>query len=292
MGKKDNLRILIIGNRGYIGRELLHEIKKQKIEYLAIDKEYQKGPRELSFNVRNLKPILETITTFKPNIILHGGTYSAADYQNSFFNSFSEDFQALSNILKALSKIKTCKLIYFSSSYVYSGLANDKATEETPLRPQHSFGVGKSFFEQFILRNHQNSVVFRLSSVFGQGFAKNPNTIFNFIKEAKKAGQIIIWGTGKRKIQYIYMKDVIRYAFEAFHFDPGIYNLGGDEYASIEEATKKIANFFKAKVIFLKNKPEGETLPFMANDKIKATLSNISFTPFFPALTEFLNSYE
>ena len=43
-------------------------------------------------------------------------------------------------------------------------------------------------------------------------------------------------------------------------------------------------------VNFLENKPEGETLPFLSNQKIKNNLENNLFTPFSIALNEYLKS--
>jgi hypothetical protein len=70
-----------------------------------------------------------------------------------------------------------------------------------------------------------------------------------------------------------------------FFSKPGIYNLGGIEYISIKKVSKKIANFFKANIIF-KKKRDGETLPFMNINKM------IKFTKNYPSnFDEYLNKY-
>lgn len=246
----------------------------------------------LRLNLGDYQKTAQAIKNFKPAIFFHTGTHSALAYRDNFLNSFAEDSQALMSVLKSLRPMPNCKLIYFSSSYIYSGLpANKKVSENNPLKPNHNFGVAKSFFEQFILKNHPQSVIFRLSSVFGPGQAKNPNTILNFVKECQEKGKITLWGLGKRKIQYIYLKDVINCALKSLSLKPGIYNLGGDDYVSVADAAHSIANFYQAKTIFLKEKPEGETLPFLDNNKIKTALKKKKlFTPFATALTEYLHA--
>ena len=241
----------------------------------------------LCLDLGDYEKIFKVINDFKPSVLIHCGTHSAIAYKDHFFESFIEDFKALVNILKSITP--DCKLIYFSSSYVYSGLPIDeKFDENTFLLPKHNFGVAKSFFEQFILRNHKNSVIFRLSSVFGKGEGRCPNTILNFVKDCIERGRIEIWGYGNRKIQYIFMDDVLNYVFESFHMDSGIYNLGGEDYVSVADVAKMIAGLFGSDVIFLKDKPEGETLPFIDNDKLKLVLNKNLFTPFSSALMKYL----
>lgn len=289
--QKSNLKVLVTGNLGYIGSQIFELAKKENLDYLGIDKDFQEGPKVFCFNLCDYEKTSKAIKNFLPDVLIHCGSHSAMIYRDNFFDPFQEDFDSLVNIIKSLKESPSCRLIYFSSSYVYSGLSKDQqVTEDSALKPGHNFGVAKSFFEQFILRNHKNSVIFRLSSVFGSGEARHPNTILSFAKECLENGDINLWGSGSRKIQYIYMKDVINYVFAGLDMEPGLYNLGSDDYVTVADAAKTIAQFFKGKVNFLKNKPEGETLPFLSNHKIKAAVPDLRFTPFAPALTEYLNT--
>lgn len=286
-----NTKVVITGSLGYLGSELLKQARKQNLTCLPIDKEYPNRSGGLHLHLGDYQKTAKAIKNFRPAIFLHAGTHSALAYRDNFLNSFAADAQALTNILKSLRSRPDCKLIYFSSSYVYSGLGTkQKVSEDSLLKPKHNFGIAKSFFEQFILQNHPQSIIFRLSSVFGPGPAKNPNTILNFVQEGLSKGKITLWGSGKRKIQYVYIKDVINCVLKSFDLKAGIYNLGGDDYVSVAAAARSIANFYQIKTTFLKDKPEGETLPFLHNNKIKTALKKKLFTPFPAALKEYLNT--
>ena len=56
-------------------------------------------------------------------------------------------------------------------------------------------------------------------------------------------------------------------------YKPDIYNLGANNYLTTSDVVKCIASATNAKINILDNKPEGETLPFMENNKIKSTNS-------------------
>ena len=286
--KKSGKRVLVTGGFGYIGSELVRQLARHEIDHLSVDMKNPEGKNTLSLDLCNKIKTAGVIEKFKPDVFVHCGTHSALAYRDRFLASFNEDAAALTNILEALAKLPSCRLIYFSSSYVYSGLApSEPIVESTPLQPSHNFGVAKSFFEQLALRGHPSTVVFRLSSVFGPGNALNPNAVFNMAKECLESGSLTVWGAGSRKMQYVSMQDVLTYICEAFTLQPGVNNLGGSEYPSVAESAGAIAEFFRAKVVFLDGKKEGETLPFMDTAKLKQSVAN-HFTPFSDSLNEYL----
>ncbi len=285
--KKAGKKVLVAGGFGYLGGELVKQLELCGVDYLSVDKKNQAGKRSICLDFCDRKATAEAIAKFKPDVFVHCGTNSALAYRDNFLESFREDSSALANILEALSKLPDCRLIYFSSSYVYSGLdVKQQVDESAVLHPSHNFGVAKSFFEQFALRIHPSTVIFRLSSVFGPGNALNPNAVFNMAQECLKTGQLTVWGAGSRKMQYVYMSDVVANICAAFGMESGIYNLGGSEYLSVAESARMIAGFFGAKVVFLKDKKEGETLPFMGISKLKRS-SAASITPFSSSLKEY-----
>lgn len=284
-------RVLITGALGYIGSEIFQMVKEHSQECLAIDKLVDDSGAVLSLDLKDMSQTFKMVNDFKPDVIIHCATHSALAYRDHFLSSFEEDFSATINILNALASRPDCRLVYLSSSYVYSGLpAHQHYDEDSLLAPKHNFGIAKSFFEQFILRIHPNTVIFRLCSVFGPGPALHPNVILAFAKECLKNKSLTVWGKGERKLQYIYMKDAINAILESLDLAAGIYNLGGDDYISVKDTARGIAKFFNVEVSFLENKPEGETLPFLSNQKIKDSLKNDFFAPFPIALEEYLQS--
>jgi nucleoside-diphosphate-sugar epimerase len=286
---KSGIKVLVTGGFGYIGSELVKQLEKAGIDYVSVDKKNTSATKnDIFLDLCDREKTIEVIGKFTPDVIVHCGTYSALAYRDHFIDSFREDAAVTANILESLSKLPDCRLIYFSSSYYYSGYSTkEMVSESVLLQPVHNFGVVKSFFEQLVLRSHPGTVIFRLSSVFGPGNAINPNAIFNMAKECLETGRLTVWGTGSRKMQYVYINDVNNYILEAFTIQPGIYNLGGNEYISVAESAKMIADFFGANLVFLKDKKEGEMLPFLDTAKLKRS-SIDHITPFQDSLEEYL----
>ncbi len=286
--KQKGARVLVTGGFGYIGGELVRALARHEIDHISVDAKNPGGDGAVALDLRDRAGTRAVIEGFEPDVVVHCGTHSALAYRDQLIGAFNDDAAALTCILEPLASRPTCRLIYFSSSYVYSGLApGDPVSESTKLQPSHNFGVAKSFFEQLALRSHPSTVVFRLSSVFGPGNALNPNAVFNMAKECLEAGKLTVWGAGLRRMQYVYMQDVLTYIGQAFTGTPGILNLGGSEYPSVAESAEAIAAFFGAEVAYLRDKKEGDTLPFMDTAKLRHS-TNDFFTPFRDSLNEYL----
>jgi nucleoside-diphosphate-sugar epimerase len=90
-------------------------------------------------------------------------------------------------------------------------------------------------------------------------------------------------------MQYVYMPDVVDCIAGASELQPGIYNLGGDRYIPMAESARLIADHFEAKVEFLRDRKEGETLPFMDTSKLKHAGAT-RFTPFEESLDQYLGA--
>ena len=139
-------RILITGALGYLGSETLRIVKECARDVLAIDKLDGASSSVQSLDLKDVAKTSQVIINFKPDAIIHFATHSALAYKNDFLHSFQEDFSATLNVLNALASMPDCRLIYFSSSYVYSGLPQSQNYDESsPLTPKHNFGIAKSF---------------------------------------------------------------------------------------------------------------------------------------------------
>ena len=284
-------KIIITGYNGYIGNELTNQLDLNNIDYIGIDKTKISKKNCLQFNLSDRKKLTEVIIAEKPDYIFHTATHSALAYKNDFLCIFKEDNSVLYNIITGLRKTNNSQLIYFSSSYVYSGLdINNTVNEKSNLTPTHNFGLAKMFFEQMLLREYSNSIIFRLSSVFGEGNYLHPNAIEVMAKEAIKNNTLTVWGHGKRKMQYVFLDDVVKNIIALSGVSSGIFNLCSNNYSTVIDTAAFIANYFNAEIKLLNDKIEGYTLPFMENKKIIKVVKDNLFSNFEESLKIYLST--
>ena len=284
-------RVLLTGSSGYIGSALSAFMSKHK-NFIGVDKDAVIGDLiyEHQLDLNNKIEIGSLIKDFDPDIIFHCGTNSALDYQKEFFSAFDEDWTSFKNIVDSNFN-KSKRLVFFSSSYVYSGIKTNNIDEEINLSPHHNFGNGKRFFEKQLLNTFPNSIIFRLSSVFGNGKPRSPNIINNLINDGINKKEIVIWGHGNRQMQFVSIQDVINILAISSNMPPGVYNLASNDYLETKEIGEIISNNLQIPIKFLDDKLEGESLPFLNNGKIKSTL-NSNFKDTKSELFNFINSYK
>ena len=283
--KVKSKNVLITGSSGYVGGQLVEIFKDLNCNLIGIDKEpLNSSIEEFSLNLVDSINTKKILDSFKPDLIFHAGTNSAQHYKSDLLKSFNEDYHSISNIFNYISSRDT-KFVYYSSSYVYSGVKG-KVSEDNVNNPVHNFGLGKRFFEQLILRKINNPLIFRLSSVIGNGYARQPNAIKELISEIERTNRLTIWGDGNRKMQYIPINDVLSASLLAYEAKDKLYNLGADDYLSLSQVASIFEKISNCEVKYDHNKAEGETLPFMINNKLKHEL-NFDFTN----VIEFINNY-
>ena len=110
------------------------------------------------------------------------------------------------------------------------------------------------------------------------------------VDEAINNKLITLWGQGKRKMQYIYIEDVIKHILLSGALPSGVYNLCADNYLSVKETANIIAKHFEAKIKNIEEKPEGETLAYMDNQKIINSLNLNLFSEHIESLNNYLNN--
>ena len=232
--------ILVTGCNGQLGSE-----------FKNIESNYPEF--NFHFRDRNLDiSIKETFENFivneKIDIILNTAAYTnvnnaeiekeKADLINTF---------AVKNLVE-LSEKYNCKLIHFSTDYVYNVLEKSSITENSPANPINYYGKSKRNGEIFIERSISESIVIRTSwlySLYGVNFVKT------IIKKAKSKDEIYVVND-----QYgcpTHAKDLANSVMNILtskmrlDFDGKIYNYSNLGYTNWSGFAKKIIEYSKLK---------------------------------------------
>ena len=171
--------ILVTGCEGQLGSEF----KNLSFKY----PEFNFFFKDIDLDISYKSGIEDFILNNNINIILNTAAFTDVNKAEiekekaNLINSFG-----VKNLVE-LSEKYHCKLIHFSTDYVYDGLSSGIIDEDTATNPINYYGKSKREGEIFIERSFSESIIIRTSwlySSYGKNFV---NTI---IKKAKKENEI------------------------------------------------------------------------------------------------------
>lgn len=256
-------KILITGIKGFLGSNLINNLRDYELFGLGTKDELFEGIHV--FNSGNLEELDLKIDVV---IICHaavasGNTIVPNDLLFKVNISLTE---------KIVDKFREAYFIYVSTTSVYD-INADILTENSKVYPQSNYALSKFWAERIVLHKEKASVL-RISSMFGIEMKEN-TLIPNYVNQALKDKEILVWGTGERLQNYIHVDDVASYInlmIEAKDKVSGQIILGVSlrEYSNIEIATM-ISKITKAKIKFV-NQDNSKSLVY--NNELSTTLLN------------------
>jgi dTDP-4-dehydrorhamnose reductase len=171
--------ILVTGCNGQLGSEF-RNIESNYPEFIFFF-------RDSNLNISIKKKLDDFIFNKKIDIILNAAAYTNVNSaeiekeKTDLINTFS-----IKNLVE-LSEKHNCKLIHFSTDYVYNSIDKNPICESSPANPINYYGKSKRNGEVFIEQSTSESIVLRTSwlySFYGNNFV---NTI---IEKAKNNNEI------------------------------------------------------------------------------------------------------
>jgi len=281
--------ILVTGCKGQLGSEF------KNIESNYPEFNFHFKDRDLDISIK------ETLESFifnkKINIILNTAAYTdvnsaeiereKADLTNSF---------AVKNLVE-LSEKYNCKLIHFSTDYVYNSFDEIPIKENSKANPINYYGKSKRVGEVYVEKSISESIVIRTSwlySFYGQNFV---NTI---IERANNLNKINVVND-----QYgcpTHAKDL---AFDTMNiitsklrldFDGKIYNYSNLGFTNWSGFSKKIieysnlkCNIFEVSTSFFKSSVKRPKYSITSKDKIISNFG-LNISSWEDSLKTYLNS--
>lgn len=277
------MKILITGACGYLGSELVRNLK-EKNELILVDNLYQRTSKRINSS-KNLKFVKKDIEKMNFNNYLKKVDYiiHLANISNTTLKK-NDSSKIIKTNLKSLDKIiSSCikndvKLLYISTSTVYGKqkkIVNENL-KKSFYKPYNLYSKTKLLAERKINDFRSKKLKFsilRLGTLYGQ----SPNTRYDtgiqkFLEDARLGKYIFI---NKRyfdfKKSYLSLNDgvrAIKYVLKKNLFNGETYNVSG-----INQSIKQIIKYIK------KEKPKIK-LKFTNQNIINQTPCNISSNKF------------
>ena len=294
-------KTLVTGGKGLVGSAINAEVKLGR-----------------EFNLINSIETDQAFKTHKPTHVIHcagkvGGVGGNMNFKGDYFY---DNLMINTNVIESARKSGVKNLVCFLSTCVFPDkvdypLTEDKVHLGIPHNSNYPYAYAKRMAD-IQIRAYREQYGINYTSVIPTNIY-GPNDNFSLehghvmpmlihkLYKAKRDGtDFTVWGSGKPLREFIYSKDVARlaeWAVQNYNETEPII-LGTSEEVNIKDMVDLLIQEFnfKGKVIFDKEKPEGQFRKPSDNSKLKSYLPNFKFTPFEQGIKEtvkwFIENYE
>lgn len=265
------MRIVVTGGAGFIGKALVKGLQAENHDVVAADVRSDRDSGTAQpLDVLDLDAVCTVLAGSNAVYHLAGPVLETA--RSDPFGSSSLQINGTLNVLEACSRVSVPKVVLASSFYVYDGLPADGIVNESSrLNPSgmELFGSLKVSAEQLVQAYSKKAglrfAILRFGSAYGWGTGSN--LIQTFLEAGLRGETPEVWGAGLRLNQYTHVDDIARGAVAALSSNNEIFNLISPEETSTGEIAFLIRDIFGFEVKFLKDKPEGKSMPYMSPRK-------------------------
>ena len=165
-----NKKYLITGSKGQLGKEFCRLFDKNSIEYKGVDID--------DIDISNPDELTGLFASWKPDIIINCAAYNQVDLAESNYQQALKINAKAVQTLAEMAAGHKAFLVHYSSDYVFDGTKEDGLyTESDKTSPANKYGQSKYEGEKLLRPYMDNTLVFRLSWVFGEG---TQNFIYKF----------------------------------------------------------------------------------------------------------------
>ncbi len=228
-------KVLVTGGAGFIGSHLVDALILRGHEVVVVD-DLSAGRRGLvnpdarfyEVSVTDLDGLSRVFQAERPQMVSHHAA------QKSVRSSMSDPtFDALVNVVGSvnvlqMSAVHGCeRVIFASTSAVYSEPVRVPLDESHPARPQSAYGVSKLAAESY-LRFYGDTYGFpyaalRYGNVYGprQDPGGEAGVVSIFAGQILAGGQVTIYGDGSKTRDYVFVSDVVEANLAAMSLSGG-----------------------------------------------------------------------
>jgi len=218
------MKVVVIGNTGFIGINIYNYLKKIKEnDLIGI------STNEIDLSGKNSDVALSKYFTKDCIVIMCAGVKKQL---GDSLEIFERNLIIINNFCRAVSRIAPQKIIYISSASVYGEdvAYYEKINEKTPVQPSTFYGISKYTAERLIEKtcadNKTKIVIIRPPLTYGKDDLSRGYGPTGFTYQAINNEEIILWGDGTEFREFVYVEDVSNIISQLIKSDyNGVVNL-------------------------------------------------------------------
>lgn len=274
------MRVLITGDRGFIGTKLLEAYRKIGAQVLGWSTGGIYGDRKghTHGDLLDQSIVRQVLEGYSPEIILHcAGNADVGRSMEHPTQDLESNYMTTHNLLfgmKELSMYK-CRFLLMSSAAVYGNPASFPVTEQEVADPLSPYALHKKAAEDICLYMQKNygfdTKILRIFSAYGPGLKKQ--IFWDMFQKVKKTGGLDLWGNGEESRDYIYIDDLVQAIMLVARKAPYgeiFYNVANCEEIKIKDAAYIFArnmDLDEKKVYFIGKRREGDPVNWKGDNR-------------------------
>jgi len=257
------IKVLITGVAGFIGSNLADRlIKDGNYGVIGIDNlSYgikKQIPKEVEFHQYDIRNKFIGHLFENVDYVFHFAAKNCiSDCQKNPQETFDINVNGTINIFNYAYNNKVKKVIFAESSAIYEG-SDIYPTPETEFKPQSFYAISKAttmmLSESYKKFYNLNTTALRYFCVYGprQDYRRSIPPLFSsFIIKLLKGETPIIYGTGKKRRDFIHVNDINDFhikCMEDSNTDGKTFNLGSGENYSVNEIFDIISSLLNSNI--------------------------------------------
>jgi len=262
--------VLVTGGAGFIGSHLVDRLVAEGFNVRVVDN-FSSGRTEniqhhgdrvevLNIDLKNTNRTVEAVKGVSAVFHFAANPEVRVSTTNPDIH-FNENIVATFNLLEAMRKMDVKELVFASSSSVYGEPEAIPVDESAPLRPVSVYGASKAACENLIHAYSRlygiRAVALRYANVVGARLRHG--VVYDFIvKLLKRSDELEILGDGTQTRSYIAIEDAVEATMVAWgklHNGFEAYNVGSEDWVTVNEIVAIIADVMKLKAVKYVYKP-------------------------------------
>ncbi|SDG31033.1 dTDP-4-dehydrorhamnose reductase [Pedobacter terrae] len=243
-------RILVTGSNGLLGQKITEKVLAEgRVKLITTSVGANRYPVKAGYeyaemDILNPEQVKAVIEKYRPDSVIHTAALTnvdACEANKDLCNRLNVDSVAT---LLSVCEEKNIQLIHLSTDFVFDG-KNGPYREEDAVNPVSYYGESKVMAEVLIRNSKANYAILRTILVYGISHDMSRSNIVLWAKAAlEKASPINVVNDQWRMPTLA--EDLAEACLLAVERDArGIYHISGEDYMSIADLVRKVADYWK-----------------------------------------------
>ncbi len=167
------MNIVITGGRGQLARHLTHVLARTGHRVCALSRQ--------QLDICDPADISQQLTAAQPQLVLNCAAYTAVDAAEKHSEQANAVNASAVGHLVDYCGVNPCRLIQFSTDYVFDGLKSGAYVETDPPAPQSVYGQSKQCAEELVFGMGADGYVLRTSWLYSERGNNFPRTMIRLM---------------------------------------------------------------------------------------------------------------